>query len=1076
VTSENEGGGRPAALREVAGWLAREAADGQALVVTGSPGVGKSALLAQVEVTAGCVVDARGKTALDVAVEVARGASATLPDYLWDVEPSVRAALAEQGIRRFDVIIDGLDEAAPGEAREIVSAIVLPLLQPSDEAGVRVVVGTARSDAEGDLLAGLGEATLVVDLDEPEFSGEGDLTACAREQLRLARGHAGEHDEALARRIAAASGHSFLVAGLVAWTHGLYGTEGPGPAATMTAAGAMREHLGHVDGVADVSAEALLTALAFAEAPGMPLELWPAAVQAIDGGRVTAGELARFARSPGVRVLVEGGEDAQFRLAHQAFADALRESRARFAMPQDDERALMQAFTAIGQQRGWGQAPGYLLRSLSAHAARAGLIDELLADDGYLLHADLRRLIPVAEDAGSEVGNRRATLLRETPWAIPADAPTRTALFSVTASLENLGRSFSFSDEPAPYRATWASVLPRTERATLEGHTGAVHAVCAFRQNEKTFLATGSDDKTARIWNPGTGALLGTLEGHTDWVYAVCAFTRDGQTLLATGGDDATVRIWDPATRTELAVLEGHAGAVHSVCAFISAGRPLLASAGDENVVRIWDPATGTQVGTLEGHTEWVNAVCAFRYHGRTLLATGSDDGTVRVWNPATGELRLTATGHTGAVNAVCAFEHEGVILLASGSDDTVVRVWEPGSGAELASLEGHTNWINTICVFHEDGFTKIVTGSDDHTVRIWDLTTGTQQAMVEGHTGAVFATCVLHHDGETLLASGGDDETVRIWHPPSSDQQAAPKRHTDWVNAVCVFHTRRGRRLLASGGDENLIRIWDPATNVEWLTLEGHGDWVHAICSFGFDDRTFLATGSDDHTVRIWNPAAKRLRATLRGHSSAVNAVCALTHAGKTLVASGGDDRTIRIWNAVNNRQEAVLRGHDGSVLALCAFEQDARTLLASGGHDRTVRTWDLADGSQRAVLEGHTGLVLAVCAFGHDGDTLLASGGDDGMVRIWDPATGAERATLAGHTDWVHAVCAFTHGGQTLLASGGSDDTVRIWDPASQAPLLVIPVHHQAKSLAYSSGTLVVALTEGVLTLDLSPSISDW
>jgi WD40 repeat protein len=118
----------------------------------------------------------------------------------------------------------------------------------------------------------------------------------------------------------------------------------------------------------------------------------------------------------------------------------------------------------------------------------------------------------------------------------------------------------------------------------------------------------------------------------------------------------------------------------------------------------------------------------------------------------------------------------------------------------------------------------------------------------------------------------------------------------------------------------------------------------------------------------------------------------------------------------------------------------------------------------------------VLAVCAFGHDGDTLLASGGDDGMVRIWDPATGAERATLAGHTDWVHAVCAFTHGGQTLLASGGSDDTVRIWDPASQAPLLVIPVHHQAKSLAYSSGTLVVALTEGVLTLDLSPSISDW
>lgn len=276
-------------------------------------------------------------------------------------------------------------------------------------------------------------------------------------------------------------------------------------AATLTAAEAMREHLGQLDGAADVSAEALLTALAFAEAPGMPLELWRTAVQAIGGGRVTADELARFARSPGVSVLVEGGEDAVFRLAHQAFADALRESRARAALPQDDERALMHAFMAIGQQRGWAQAPAYLLRSLSAHAARAGLIDELLADDGYLLHADLRRLIPVAENAGSEVGSRRATLLRETPWAIPADAPTRTALFSVTASLENLGRSFSFSDEPALYRATWASVLPRTERATLEGHTNWINTICVFHEDGFTKIVTGSDDDTVRIWDLTTG-------------------------------------------------------------------------------------------------------------------------------------------------------------------------------------------------------------------------------------------------------------------------------------------------------------------------------------------------------------------------------------------------------------------------------------------------------------------------------------------------------------------------------------------------------------------------------------------
>ena len=170
---------------------------------------------------------------------------------------------------------------------------------------------------------------------------------------------------------------------------------------------------------------------------------------------------------------------------------------------------------------------------------------------------------------------------------------------------------------PSVVKGVWREV------ATLRGHEEYVWSV-TFSPDGK-FLASGSSDKTVKVWEVGSWWEVATLRGHENWVYSV-SFSPDGK-FLASGSDDATVKVWEVGSWREVATLRGHWGSVWSVT--FSPDGKFLAS-GSDKTVKVWEVGSWREVATLRGHKECVYSV-SFSPDGK-FLASGSLDKTVKVW------------------------------------------------------------------------------------------------------------------------------------------------------------------------------------------------------------------------------------------------------------------------------------------------------------------------------------------------------------------------------------------------------------------------------------------------------------
>ncbi|MCE5230589.1 hypothetical protein LLG95_13490 [bacterium] len=207
-----------------------------------------------------------------------------------------------------------------------------------------------------------------------------------------------------------------------------------------------------------------------------------------------------------------------------------------------------------------------------------------------------------------------------------------------------------------------------------------------------------------------------TMIGHGGPVTSI-ACSPDGR-LIATGSTDRTARVWKIRRAEPVHVLKGHAGAVR--CAAFSPDGSMVATGSDDQTARVWDAQTGKQKFCLSGHAARVRSVCFSRDNLRLL--TGSDDGTIRLWDLAGGKL-VRAMDAGSPVQAVAFLPGGREVIVGTLENQPQIR--DLANGRLVRKLPGHTGPVRS-AASAPDGRT-FMTASDDGSFIIWDAPAGVE-------------------------------------------------------------------------------------------------------------------------------------------------------------------------------------------------------------------------------------------------------------------------------------------------------------------------------------------------------------
>ncbi|MFX0092896.1 MAG: WD40 repeat domain-containing protein, partial [Candidatus Hodarchaeota archaeon] len=610
-----------------------------------------------------------------------------------------------------------------------------------------------------------------------------------------------------------------------------------------------------------------------------------------------------------------------------------------------------------------------------------------------------------------------------------------------------------------------------------EGHDGSVTSLCV----DSTFIYTGSEDGTIRVWDKDTFTEQATLttnskgikhmyldEGHLYSVIINSLIVWDTESFEIVGKIEVdyqifdiivdndfiylissrdSIEIWSKKNLQKIKTLTNKVGREYSLADACIDDKYLYLgfaiddrSADFEMPIHVIDKNEGKFIKRLQGQYQWLRGLA---HDSEYLYSAGSY--SIMMWDKISFERknRLFTKTRTGKIF----LDAEKIYCVMLNS---IVSIREKKTLEEVFVLKGHFGEINDL--FVDEQF--IYTASADSTVRVWDkqtfkhLATLGQTAQIRAlieeddqnfylacyngciaiKTESIFESSSLENqlvlesqrldlDADFLYA-GGKKESYML-----EEKHSVLRGHTSPVTALALDNTS-----TYSGSRNGTLQVRNKITQEQINSFKAHEDQINSIAV----DKRFIYSVSKDKTLRIWDKLTFELKTIIGGYHLPKD----LLYMDERFLYSRDPENSgfIVVGDRYSSKDVVAVLEADTQFVFHVISDQD---YIYSGYNDGTVRIWNKRNFREEIRLRQHTSFISCL----YYDDKFLYTGSCDKKIMVWSKTLFTHIATLEGHSSEVTDICTDE---KRIYSLSHFDNTLRIWDKKSFTNLSVVKLDY--------------------------------
>lgn len=577
------------------------------------------------------------------------------------------------------------------------------------------------------------------------------------------------------------------------------------------------------------------------------------------------------------------------------------------------------------------------------------------------------------------------------------------------------------------------------ETVIQKGHELAVVTVAVSA--DTNYIATGSKDKSIKIWEVSTGREVRSLLGHELTVTSL-AFSANGKFLLS-GSNDKTIRYWEVSTGKEIFTISSENIITSLTIApdenyFVAAG---YGNSGYEDSSSVYDFKTKKALVKLPVSADkgLGGGVSVAISNDGKWLAFGEDNRVVRVYETTTWKNTHTfnfTEGYCGGCGTRVVFSNDNKHLLMASHNGPVKKY----SLADSKLLRVYEESTKDLTGFAISGNDKLLARATEKNIVVWNQQTGEQLAVLEAPEKGAFHEIVFSNNSKQLLVSS-DNNTAFLWdyqtkkttqlftgflnhrdqgglnYDPNFYWQSNIARYVRFKNPLLISND--GKTLI-KGKFGTKVKQWEVASGRTVMEFTSH---KKAVLSYDLSrDGKKLVTGGGDGKIVVWDVATGDTLQAIQSYREPIFDIS--FNSDETKVVSSSWDATMKIHSLETKKLEHYFDFENSSAYSLIFHPNDL--YLFTGRLNNSIQLWEID--TKKAVRDfvGHTDIISSI-TLSADQTTLLSSSWD-GSIRVWDVGTGLMKKKFKHPAGTVHT--AIFNSTSTYVYSAGADRIIRMWD----------------------------------------------